>query len=755
MKYIDFSGLFDLGGIELALLSTFNFDPDYFERRLLAETSLADARRIAVFMDCGQWHQLLSEDIPARLINQRYLVVPVRHSPGVFHPKLHVCLSGEEARVLCGSGNLTRAGCTHNLELTNSVPVGWGKDGGAFGSAELADQALRFFETAADRSDGDAGVIAKKWIQHYRQAVGWKSRVKASGGKSSDLQVELLHSYDGKLWDRLVESLGVVAPDRLLVISPYFDEDAALIRRARKAWPHCRLEIVAQQTTSTLPIAAIKKARCGLSLFELTNASRRLHAKLVAWESNGASGCIVGSANFTTAAWDGLNVEACLYLRDASKRVEALFDSKFPRKAIKLDDFMSGNEIEPRPHEGEAHALVLESAVVDSKGHLGIVYKCDVTPLPKVLTMRIRLGDARRSPIDTAFHVSDGTKAKMPFPEEARADSRNSLSGSLVVEVDGKHVESVPVWIIQENQLTHETPEVEAGKGKTDKRQAGFDLPEVLEEKRLIGGLAAVIEYLNGFTISFSDGTKRLGMGYDRWGRNDPFHEDELPAWVKRWDSPGTDLREALCKFARRHEDKCLSKYAERGNIGAMDNFLDTFVAIVRLLFVFYMRKVVERSVLLRHILTCIEIATTGFETTCRSSRGYLVTSHLKYSEGLPEECEALNFAGTLYAALVVAHVLSHELERPRGSSSIRSKLCMPNMGPKRFGIPSMTNHDPLKQFRSDVTALRAKLRNTLTTIGVAMPSSEDVTLALVGFEMMSDSELACYKSHIGTLLGS
>ena len=108
MKYTDFSGLFDLDGIELALLSTFNFDPDYFERRLLAETTLTDARRIAVFMDCGQWHQLLSEDIPARLINLRYLVVPVRHKPGVFHPKLHACLSGEEARILCGSGNLTR-----------------------------------------------------------------------------------------------------------------------------------------------------------------------------------------------------------------------------------------------------------------------------------------------------------------------------------------------------------------------------------------------------------------------------------------------------------------------------------------------------------------------------------------------------------------------------------------------------------------------------------------------------------------------
>ena len=648
----------------------------------------------------------------------------------------------------------TRAGCTHNLELTNSVPIGWGKDGGAFGSVELVDETLSFFEKAADRSDGDAGAIATKWIQDYRQAVGWKNRVKASGGESGEPQIELLHTYDGKLWDRLLESLGSVAPERLLVISPYFDEDAALIRRVRKTWPRCRLEIVAQQHTSTLPVAAIKRARCGLSLFELTTASRRLHAKLVAWEGNGASGCIVGSANFTTAAWDGLNVEACLYLRDPSDRVEALFDSKLPRKEMTLDDFVPGTESEPRPHEGEAYVLVLDSAIVDRKGHLRIAYQCDVTPLPKVLTLRIRLGDPRRSPIDTTFLVSDGTKAKVPFPEEARADSHSSLLGSLVAEIDGKHVESAPVWIIQENQLTHEASEGGSGKGNPNKRQAGLDLPEVLEQLRATEGLAAVIEYLNGFNISFSDGTKRFGMGRDRWGRSEPFHEDVLPEWIRTWDSPGTELHLAIYQFARRHEDKCLSKHAERGNIDGMGNFLDIFVAIVRLLFVFHMRKVVEISYLLRHINRCIEIATTGFRATCSSSDGYLLALSRNYREVLPEECDALNFAGTLYAGLVIAHVVSHELDRPKGSESIRSKLYKPGRGPKqRFGFPGVPRHDPLKEARSEVVALRTKLRNTLTRTGVAIPSIEDVTLALEGFEMMSESELACYKSHINTIL--
>ena len=181
---------------------------------------------------------------------------------------------------------------------------------------------------------------------------------------------------------------------------------------------------------------------------------------------------------------------------------------------------------------------------------------------------------------------------------------------------------------------------------------------------------------------------------------------------------------------------------------------LNIFAAIVRLLFVFHMRKVVERSYLLRRVTRCIEIATTGFRATCSSSDGYLLALSRKYREVLPEECDALNFAGTLYAALVSAHVVSHELERPKGSASIRSKLHKLGGGPKkRFGIPGVPGHDPLKGARWEVVALRTKLRNALTTTGVAMPSIEDVTLALEAFEMMSESELACYKSHINTAI--
>src|SRR5262249_23950661 len=101
------------------------FEPDFFERRLMKCPALRRARRIAVFMDAGQWHSLIHFDAASRWVNRRYLVVPVRLEQGVFHPKLCLLLSDKSGQVLCGSTNLTRSGCSSNLELLNSISFGF------------------------------------------------------------------------------------------------------------------------------------------------------------------------------------------------------------------------------------------------------------------------------------------------------------------------------------------------------------------------------------------------------------------------------------------------------------------------------------------------------------------------------------------------------------------------------------------------------------------------------------------------------
>src|SRR5258708_34317608 len=110
MKFLDFTSLLDTEPAHLAAMSTYQFDADYFERRLLRCPVLVKARRILVFMDAGQWFSLLRQDIPARFLNRRYLVVPVRRAQGVFHPKLNLLVTEQGGRAQGGSNNRTRAG---------------------------------------------------------------------------------------------------------------------------------------------------------------------------------------------------------------------------------------------------------------------------------------------------------------------------------------------------------------------------------------------------------------------------------------------------------------------------------------------------------------------------------------------------------------------------------------------------------------------------------------------------------------------
>ena len=83
---------------ELALLTTYNFEPAFFEECLLRTRSLGEARRIVVFVDASEWAR--SDKTRVRGLNCRYLVVPMQRKRGVFHPKLTLLLGAKSAALI-------------------------------------------------------------------------------------------------------------------------------------------------------------------------------------------------------------------------------------------------------------------------------------------------------------------------------------------------------------------------------------------------------------------------------------------------------------------------------------------------------------------------------------------------------------------------------------------------------------------------------------------------------------------------------
>jgi len=190
MEFLDFCQLLEAAPASFAAMSTFNFDPDFFEYRLLRATALAKARRIVVFMDAGKWAKLVRAEPPARLLNRRYLVVPVRPSKGVFHPKLHLLVREDGGQVLCGSSNLTRAGCASNLELLNSFTISGDVEDPA--AVRLACDAFAFFRKVCESAGNEPARVARAWLDELAGQSPWLTTI--SRGDSVP-PVQLHHTY--------------------------------------------------------------------------------------------------------------------------------------------------------------------------------------------------------------------------------------------------------------------------------------------------------------------------------------------------------------------------------------------------------------------------------------------------------------------------------------------------------------------------------------------------------------------------------
>src|SRR5438874_1448357 len=195
MKFLDFTSLLDTEPANLAALSTFQFDADFFERRLLRCSALVKARRILVFMDASQWFNLLRQDVPARFLNRRYLVVPVRPPKGVFHPKLNLLVREDGGQVHCGSNNLTRSGCASNLELLNSFSITPEKEN--VEAVRLAQDAYAFFKRACDDADQETGRIARQWLEELPKDAPWLA---TELPPTENRAVRLVHTYEASLW---------------------------------------------------------------------------------------------------------------------------------------------------------------------------------------------------------------------------------------------------------------------------------------------------------------------------------------------------------------------------------------------------------------------------------------------------------------------------------------------------------------------------------------------------------------------------
>src|SRR5262245_50495292 len=123
MKPLDLLDHFDKAACTIGFIATYDFNPQFFERRLLAKRAYGSAERIVVFMVRGRYQELLNGGLSVGGFNRRYLVLPLDRAPYVFHPKLYLTLSETRTEAVIGSSNCTNAGIAYNVEICSTFSV--------------------------------------------------------------------------------------------------------------------------------------------------------------------------------------------------------------------------------------------------------------------------------------------------------------------------------------------------------------------------------------------------------------------------------------------------------------------------------------------------------------------------------------------------------------------------------------------------------------------------------------------------------
>lgn len=663
MEYIDYCAWFDARPAEVAILSTFNFDPAFFESRLLQRSkALRNARRVLVLMDANQYRLLLEDDRPARWLNRRYLVVPIQKPSGVFHPKLHLLVGPAGADVICGSNNLTAPGCTSNLELAHRVPVPVEDGRPAPAMAHIARKAYRFLERCLDYGMSDARALSTQWLDELKKEYEWLA---ADSRSDPALPVDLVHTLDGGDWPSLGTLVERGSPERVMIVSPFYDTDLALLRRLRNLWPTCQVEVHAQQLEGNLPAEKLPDTCPGAQLFDIRCEGRRLHAKLFAWQVGESVECLVGSANFTTAAWDRRNIEACLRLRDAGPQLDALFSNGVRRDLIQPTDFKPGAMEPPSPEPIELDDRPrVTSAYLSADCVLHVHF---VNPLhPAADGLRIDLSDFQHKDwqrkavvVSELVRSQPEGKVEVIVKPDSLAGCRGALTVSLTTLVGEEQHTGISCWVIQEAALTREIPGEARELIRRQIEQTGQGLTTHIEELLRETTIDDVIEYLESLHIRFDDGMpQRADQGFRRVLR-DPFRPDVPADYLRRIpDTRREDLWAAVEAFANRHEKNCLRRHARRGNLSGMRNFLDVFATLCGLLWHFYKLQLIpepwQGPRVIGPVRRYLELATVGIS----DCSGYLATlmENLRGDrEQVRRACAECNFGGHLWAALLIA----------------------------------------------------------------------------------------------------
>ena len=289
------------------LLSYDLYPISFFETEIINKIQVNN--NITVAIDYYNYRNLISNsEVVSNYMGIYYNLEPIKvKNGGRFHPKFYLLLSSEKAEIYMGSANLTQSGFKKNYECLLSFSFDLNDLDNS--DIDFLIQIRKFLKDSFINSNNlieKPNTLIRKTATDILESTFFTSIEKLHRDVSDefDRKYHFLFSTENSLLSQVEETINEDI-DKLYVLSPFFDQDVAILQDIGKKYRS--IDIYVPQKNSTFPATIFKTHQNDMKNISVYTAEKKdieprfIHAKLYRFIANKRKFDFITSGNFSKA----------------------------------------------------------------------------------------------------------------------------------------------------------------------------------------------------------------------------------------------------------------------------------------------------------------------------------------------------------------------------------------------------------------------------------------------------------------------
>lgn len=292
-----------------AILTTFSFDPVFFEKYYMPQLRRRGIRNVILLVDAGRYDAVMQSEDGFAFTKKDYAIVRIDNNlGGVFHPKISLFAGKNKVMAIVGSGNLTYSGIAYNDELWGAFCI----EDAQSPQAPLLKSIWEFLNNLILSSP--VGEIIKcqlEWIKAFSESIQKFDTIDSDAEVvANEQQMWFMQNGDGSSIFDKISQLITSPVTEISIVSPFYDQDGHLIQELQKRFSPEKIKCAIQPEGGLLPhLAELDKTYSFYRWADVkgyssdSDEAKRLHAKAFQFKTTIGTYLLVGSCNATPAAF--------------------------------------------------------------------------------------------------------------------------------------------------------------------------------------------------------------------------------------------------------------------------------------------------------------------------------------------------------------------------------------------------------------------------------------------------------------------